>query len=74
MSGLFTNRDEDKTGKEKLCTCICLKKPSKQVSPTLAALMFSCSKDYQALHSAHLLTDAIIKAIELEVPGMGDYL
>jgi len=40
----------------------------------MAGILFACTKDYKFLHSAHMITDAIIKAVKKEVPGMGDYL
>jgi hypothetical protein len=40
----------------------------------MAGILFACTKDYKFLHSAHIISDAIIKAIKLEVPGIGDYI
>jgi hypothetical protein len=40
----------------------------------MARILFACTKDYSFLHSAHLISDAIIKAFEAKVPGMGDYI
>ena len=40
----------------------------------MAGILFACTKDYKFLHSAHLISDAIIKAIEHEVPGIGEYI
>ena len=33
------------------------------ISISMAGILFACTKDYTFLHSAHSLTDAIIKAI-----------
>ena len=49
-------------------------KKKNKISGTMAAILFACTKDYQFLHSAHLISDAIIKAVECEVPGIGDYI
>jgi hypothetical protein len=40
----------------------------------MAGILFASTKDYKFLHSAHLISDAIIKAIQYEVPGIGDYI
>jgi len=40
----------------------------------MAAILFASTKDYKFLHSAHLISDAIIKAVEDNVPGMGEYI
>jgi len=40
----------------------------------MAGILFACTKDYKFLHSAHMITDAIIIAVKKEVPGMGEYL
>jgi len=40
----------------------------------MAGILFACTKDYKFLHSAHLCSEAIIRAVEIEVPGMGDFI
>ena len=49
-------------------------KKKNKISATMAGILFACTKDYQFLHSAHLISDALIKAVECEVPGIGDYI
>jgi len=40
----------------------------------MAAKLFFFTKEYKFLHSAHILSDAIIKAIKHEVPGIEEYI
>ena len=40
----------------------------------IAQLLFQCTKDYPDLHSTPYLVEAIIKAVEKNIPGMGNYL
>jgi len=49
-------------------------KDKSRTSEMMAGILFACTKDYKFLHSAHLLSEAIIKAVEFEVPGMGEFI
>jgi len=40
----------------------------------MAGILFACTKDYEFLHSAHVLSKAVIKGVKRGVPGMGDYI
>lgn len=41
---------------------------------SIADLLFTLIKDYPLLHSSFLLYEAVVKAIEHELPSIGDYL
>jgi len=40
----------------------------------MAGILFASTKDYKFLHSAHLISNAVIIAVEKGVPGMGEYI
>jgi len=42
-----------------------------KTSEAMAAILFACTKNYKFLHSAHKISDAIIKAVALQVAGIG---
>jgi hypothetical protein len=45
-----------------------------EIRANMAGILFACTKDYKFLHSAHLISEAIIKAFEQKVPGIGEYI
>jgi len=49
-------------------------KDKAKTSEMMAGILFACTKDYNFLHSAHMISEAIIKAVKSEVPGIGEYL
>jgi len=40
----------------------------------MAAIIFANSRNYSFLHSGPVLVEAVIKAIELGVPGISSYI
>lgn len=40
----------------------------------MAEVIFKYIKEYSFLHSSPFINDAIIKAIEISIPSIGDYL
>ena len=46
----------------------------KTFNPKLVGFLFANTKDYPLLHSSHILQHAICRAIELDVPGIVEYL
>jgi len=46
----------------------------KDVNKNLAKTLFTCIKNYSFLHSSPYLVQAIIKAVKLEVLGIGDFI
>jgi ankyrin repeat protein len=51
---------------------ICLKKSHLNIN--MAAFLLKSIKDYTQLHSSHLLSRAVCKAITHDVPGIADFL
>lgn len=53
---------------------LCWMEEEENINPTIAGILFACVSEYEYLHSGVLLVDAIVKAIKVEVPGIGDYI
>ena len=46
----------------------------KRFNAKLVGFLFANTKDYPLLHSSHILQHAVCRAIEVDVPGIADYL
>lgn len=57
---------------EKTPLDLCLDEASLNVN--FGGMIFDQTKDYPLLHSSYFMNKAVIKAITLNIPGIGDYL
>ena len=47
---------------------------NKTFNAKLVGFLFANTKDYPILHSSHILQPAVCKAIQMDVPGIADYI